>query len=228
MDSPDGFPWWILKSEIKSNQIGPEFLGSIFTEIRKPKSVSNGSPKNEWMSIFRGESKVSNFIRSELYEIKTYMRPSCIWICMKLIPYGNAATLGQNCQFSRLQQTNLLAYMFCLGIKNHHFSATSWCMSNRVSFQNQATDTCCQESRHESLILIGSQNLYFDAFGSLYLSFPKKLRYTIVIYGKIQSYRNCKIQGWSCTAHLDVRAHSGEFLASRRPWILEHLLSRLW
>ena len=113
--------------------------------------------------------------------------------------YGNAATLGQNCQFSRLQQTNLLAYMFCLGIKNHHFSATSWCMSNRVSFQNQATDTCCQESRHESLILIGSQNLYFDAFGSLYLSFPKKLRYTIVIYGKIQSYRNCKIQGWSCT-----------------------------
>ena len=81
--------------------------------------------------------------------------------------YGNAATLGQNCQFSRLQQTNLLAYMFCLGIKNHHFSATSWCMSNRVSFQNQATDTCCQESRHESLILIGSQNLYFDAFGSL-------------------------------------------------------------
>ena len=117
--------------------------------------------------------------------------------------YGNAATLGQNCQFSRLQQTNLLAYMFCLGIKNHHFSATSWCMSNRVSFQNQATDTCCQESRHESLILIGSQNLYFDAFGSLYLSFPKKLRYTIVIYGKIQSYRNCKIQGWSCTQTFD-------------------------
>ena len=119
--------------------------------------------------------------------------------------YGNAATLGQNCQFSRLQQTNLLAYMFCLGIKNHHFSATSWCMSNRVSFQNQATDTCCQESRHESLILIGSQNLYFDAFGSLYLSFPKKLRYTIVIYGKIQSYRNWKIQGWSCTIRNSIR-----------------------
>ena len=122
--------------------------------------------------------------------------------------YGNAATLGQNCQFSRLQQTNLLAYMFCLGIKNHHFSATSWCMSNRVSFQNQATDTCCQESRHESLILIGSQNLNFDAFGSLYLSFPKKLRYTIVIYGKIQSYRNCKIQGWSCTVCSVCDVHS--------------------
>ena len=30
-------------------------------------------------------SKVSDFIRSELYEIKTYMRPSCISICMKLI-----------------------------------------------------------------------------------------------------------------------------------------------
>ena len=71
MDSPDGF------SNLKSNQIGPEFLGSIFTEIRKPKSVSNGSPKNEWMSIHK--DKLS-FIFN-----KTNMYRSNSWICIKLI-----------------------------------------------------------------------------------------------------------------------------------------------
>ena len=137
--------------------------------------------------------KVSNFIRSELYEIKTYMNPSCISICMKLI--RKRSYIGAELSIFTFTTDEFTGIHILLRNQKPSFINYKLCMSNRVSFQKSSCNTCCQEPKHKSLILIGSQNLCFDAFDRLYLGFQKKSRYTIVIYGKIQSYRNRKIQG---------------------------------